>query len=125
MATQARRNSVQIQFATKRVDGAYEVALLVDGLFKRSAVGKDVLALLAKLVSPIIASKEGEGTEIGVNIGILTATEAAREEARQERQRQTKEAEAEAQEIERLTAAVKREKEARAAGLVEAQTVQQ
>lgn len=107
---------MQLQFATKKVDGAYEVALLVDGLFKRSAVGKDIMPLLTKLVAPIIASKEAEGTEIGVTIGILTASEVAREEARQERIRQTKEAEQEAAEIEALTAAVKREKAARDAG---------
>lgn len=108
---------MQIQFVTKRIEGTYEVALLVDGLFKRSATGTDVLALLTKLTSPIIASQEADGTEVAVTIGILTAAEVAREEARQERARQTKEAEAEAQAIEALTLAVKREQDARAAGL--------
>lgn len=103
---------MQIHFATKKVDGAYEVALMVDGMFKRSAIGKDVLSLLNKLVGPIITSKEAEGVEIAVSIGILTAAEVAREEARQDRARQTKDAEVEAMEIERLTTALKRERDA-------------
>jgi hypothetical protein len=111
---------MQIQFATKKVDGAYEVALLVDGMFKRSGVGKDVLALLTKLVGPILASKQDEGTEVAVNIGILTAAEVAREETRQERKRQTQEAEQEAQEIAALTAATKKEKDARGEAIIEA-----
>jgi hypothetical protein len=78
-----------------------------------------VLALLTKLVGPILASKQDEGTEVAVNIGILTAAEVTREEARQERQRATKEAEQEAQEIATLTAAVKREKDARGEALIE------
>lgn len=116
---------MQIQFATKKVMGAYEVAVIVDGKFKRSGAGQDVLVLLTKLVGPIIASVDGEGTEIAVNIAALTAAEVEREEARDQRVRQTQQAEAEAQAIERLTAAVKREKEARAAGTVEAHTEQQ
>jgi hypothetical protein len=112
---------MQIQFVTKRVDGAYEVALLVDGMFKRSGVGPDVLTLLTKLVGPILKSRQDEGTEVAVNIGILTAAEVARGEARQERDRATREAEQEAQEIAALTESVKKEKAARDAATIEAQ----
>jgi hypothetical protein len=112
---------MQIQFVTKKVDGAYEVALLVDGMFKRSGVGPDVLALLVKLVGPIIKSRQDEGTEVAVNIGVLTAAEVERGEARQERDRATREAAQEAQEIAALTEAVKKEKDARDAAIIEAQ----
>jgi hypothetical protein len=108
---------MQITFATKMIDGGYEVALLVDNQFKRSGAGKDVLALLQKLAGPIITSASGEGTEIVVNMGIHSGAEVARLEARRERERQTQEAEAEAKEIEALTAAVKHEADARVAAM--------
>lgn len=114
---------MQIQFVTKKVDGVYEVAVIVDGKFKRSGSGKDVMSLLTKLCGPIVATLDAEGTVVDVNIAVLTEAEFARTEAREARARQTQEAENEATEIERLTAAVKREKAARTAGLYETQTV--
>jgi len=115
---------VQIQFATMRVDGGYEAALIVDGKFKRSGTSKSVTDLFVKLVGPILAVNQEDGTEIAVNVALLTAAESARIETRARREAQASEAEAEATEIERLTAAVKREKEARQAALIETQTVQ-
>jgi len=55
---------------------------------------------------------------------VLTAAEIARFEAKQAREKEVQAAEAEAAEITRLTAAVKAEKQARAAALIESATVQ-
>jgi len=113
-----------MQFATKRVNGNYEVALIVDGSFQRSGVGPDVLALLNKLAGPIMSSLDGDGVEVVVNITAMSAIEVVRANLRLARQRAIAEAEAEAGEIEKLTAAAAREKAARQAGIVESQMVQ-
>lgn len=106
---------MNIQFVTKRVDGVYEVAVIVDGKFKRSGSGPDVLALLQRLCGPIIAPLNHDGTEVSVVLTVLTELEVMREADKEARARQTQEAEAEAVEIEKLTAAINRELEARKA----------
>jgi hypothetical protein len=107
---------MRIQFATKRVDGQYEAALIVDNKFSRSGSGKSITDLFVKLAGPVLAAVQEEGTEIAVDVGIMTPVEAARQLAREQRAQATREAEEEAKEIEALTAAVEREKKAREAG---------
>jgi hypothetical protein len=63
---------VQIQFATTRVDGGYDAALIVDGKFRRSGTSKSVTDLFVKLVGPILSAYQEDGTEIIITVGIET-----------------------------------------------------
>lgn len=108
---------MQIQFATKKVDGVYEVALIVDGKFQRSGSGKDVLQLLSRLAGPVLATKQEDGSEVVVTIAISTAAEVARAERSAERQRETAAAEQEATELTRLNEAQVKEANAAASRL--------
>ena len=108
---------MQIQFATRKCDGGFEAALIVDGKFQRSGSSRSVMDLFSKLCGPLLAVEQNDGAEIAVNITILSAAEASREELRMQRARQASEAEQEANEIEKLTKALTREAEARATAL--------
>lgn len=104
---------MQIQFLTRKTEGQYEAALIVDNKFRRSASSRSVTDLMTKLLGPLLSQEQEEGTEIAVSVGILTAAEVARAESREDRARKTAESEAEAAELARLQAALDAEAAAR------------
>lgn len=111
---------MQITFATKKIDGQYEAALVIDNKFTRAASGRSLTDLLLKLIGPILSQDMQDGTEVSVRTEIATPAEIERINASEKRERETAQANAEAAEIEKLTLAVQREKSAREAALVEA-----
>ena len=103
---------MQITVAFKKNDGAYEAALIIDGKFTRSSVGKSVGDLFTKLAGPLLVQQHEDGAEIAINVGILSKVEVERIERKAARERETAEANAEAEEVEKLAAARMREQRA-------------
>jgi hypothetical protein len=105
---------MQIVIAAKKLEGAYEAALLVDQKFNRSKTSKSLNDVVMKLLAPIFSIEREDGTEVAVSVAILTAAEVLRAEERERQQRELAETTAEAERLEQLKAAKEREQKARA-----------
>jgi len=97
----------------RKNDGTMEAALFIDNKYTRSAQGKSITELFTKLAGPLLSQPVEEGTELAINIGVLTPVEAARVERRLKREKETAEAIVEAEEQEKLNAALDREAKAK------------
>lgn len=104
---------MQIVLAIKRVDKVHEAALIIDNKFTRSATSASASDLLTRLLGPVLSIDRGDGVEIAINVAILTAAEVERMEARVTRERKIDEARQEAEQLETLNQARKREEAAR------------
>lgn len=96
----------------RKNEGVYEGALVLDGKFNRSVTGTSADEVVGKLAGPLLRMKQDDGAEIGVDITIVTRVEAERAERVQRLQRETNEATQEAELLEKLKAAQKREADA-------------
>lgn len=72
---------MQITVAAKRIDEKWEAALIIEGRFTRALVEKSLSDLVAKAVGPILSAPLAEGSEVAINIAILTAEEMAAQAA--------------------------------------------
>lgn len=106
---------MQLQFASRKIDGKYEAAVFTDAKFQRSGTGQSLTELFRRLADPYLEQQDEEGGEVIVVITLNSADEVTRAEAREQRLRKTAEADAEAAEIEKFNAARKREEDARGA----------
>lgn len=55
---------MHIQFVAKRVENNYEGALVVDGKFQRSGIGKNVDSLFERFVKPLITAVGDRATDV-------------------------------------------------------------
>jgi hypothetical protein len=72
---------MKIQFVTKKVDGQFEAATIVDGRFDHAATADSIAKVFSKLVGPFLTMQQEEGTEVAVEVNILSALEAANQNA--------------------------------------------
>jgi hypothetical protein len=92
----------------KRTDNLFEGALIIDQKFTRSASGKSAGDLFQKLAGALLVAQSETAEEIAITIGVLTKAEVDRMERKAARDKEIMASEIEAQEVERLKAAVKR-----------------
>jgi len=76
---------MQATVAAKKIDGKWEAALINEGRFGRSFVGKSIAEIVTKAISPMLAVDLADGAEIAVNVAILTAEDIAAQETIKEK----------------------------------------
>jgi hypothetical protein len=103
---------MQITVALKKNDGVFEGALIIDQKFTRSASGKSAGDLFTKLAGALLVAHSAEAEEIAFNVGFLTKAEIERGDRKAAREREIAEMNAEAEELEKLTAAKARSQKA-------------
>lgn len=103
---------MQVQVAMKKVDGVYQAILLVGRKFQRAKEDKSPSTLLQALLGPILTVEHEDGSEIAIDVAIVNMDEIARSQAREQRNREVAEANAAADELERLNKARARERSA-------------
>jgi len=64
---------MRIQFVATKVDSKYEVALVVDGKFRRAVSGESLNTLFSQLVGPFLAIGHENGVEVQIETTVTSA----------------------------------------------------
>lgn len=91
-----------MQFATRKIGGVYEAALIVDGKFNRTGRGESLLDLFNQLCGPALTAEQQDGAEITVAVNVSTAEDVDRDRAEENLARQRAAAEREMQSLDAL-----------------------
>lgn len=60
----------RIELALTKVGGQWEAGLLVDGKFRRSYVGPDIMNIATRSLAPILQHVQEEGVDVLFQVGI-------------------------------------------------------
>lgn len=96
-----------LTFASRKIKGQFEAALIVDNRFQGVGKGQSALELLTQLLAPYLDIEQKDGADLAVNLTIRTADEVEDDHARDARAKQIAEAKAA---NEQLTALVEGQK---------------